>query len=109
MTDAAMTSPTAADAAWSPPVLPAATDAQKAKAAKVAHDFETSFLQIMMGQMFQGVSSGDFGGGKGEDAFKSFLTDSFAQSMAKHGGVGLATPLTHELLKMQGLSEGAPA
>jgi flagellar protein FlgJ len=91
------------------PVLPAANATQMAKAKKVAGDFEASFLQVMMGQMFQGVSAGDFGGGEGEDAFKSFLTDAFAKTMAKHGGVGLAKPLTHELLKMQGLSEGAKA
>ena len=94
---------------YAPPVLPAATAAQSAKAAKVAHDFEASFLQVMMGQMFEGVGAGDFGGGEGEGAFKSFLTDAFAQTIAKHGGVGLAKPLTHELLKMQGLSEGARA
>jgi Rod binding domain-containing protein len=105
-----MTSDTlAATAAYAPPALPVATDAQQAKAAKVAHDFEASFLQVMLGEMFKGVSAGQFGGGAGEDAFKSFLTDSFAQTLAKHGGVGLSKPLTHELLKMQGLSEGAPA
>ena len=94
---------------YAPPVLPAATAAQAAKASKVAHDFESSFLEVMMGQMFEGVGAGGFGGGEGEQAFKSFLTDAFAKSVAKHGGVGLAKPLTHELLKMQGLSEGAPA
>ena len=103
-----MTQTASAQTASTPPaapILPAATPQQKAKAAKVAHDFEASFLQVMMGQMFSGVSGGAFvhSGGEGEDAFKSFLTDAFAKTMAKHGGVGLAKPLTHELLKMQGV------
>ena len=61
-----------------------------------------------MGQMFEGVGAGAFSGGEGEGAFKSFLTDAFAKSITQHGGVGLSKPLTHELLKMQGLSEAAP-
>jgi Rod binding domain-containing protein len=102
--------PTPALQAYSPSPLPAADPAQVAKARKVAQDFESSFLQVMMGQMFEGVGVGSgFDGGEGEQAFKSFLTDAFAAAMARRGGVGLAKPLTHELLKRQGLSEGAPA
>ncbi len=90
------------------PALPVATPEQKARIVKTAHDFEASFLQVMVGQMFDGVSMGG-DGGEGESAFKSFLTDAFAQAMAKHGGVGLSKQLTSELLRMQGLSAGAPA
>jgi Rod binding domain-containing protein len=92
-----------------PPALPVATPEQKARIEKTARDFEASFLQVMLGQMFDGVSAGSFGGGEGEAAFKSFMTDAFAQTMARHGGVGLSKQLTHELLKMQGLSEGPAA
>jgi Rod binding domain-containing protein len=91
------------------PALPVATPEQKARIDKVAHDFEASFLQVMLGQMFDTVQTGGFSGGEGEQAFKSFLTDAFAKSMAAQGGVGLARQMTHELLKLQGLSEGAPA
>lgn len=104
------TNPYAAlNATGAPPVLPVATAAQMAKAHKSAQDFESSFLQVMMGEMFQGVSSGPMDGGEGEAAFKSFMTDAFANAIAKHGGVGLSRTLTHELLKLQGLREGAPA
>jgi Rod binding domain-containing protein len=58
----------------------------------------------MLGQMFDGVKASTFGGGEGEDAFKSFLTDAFAKSMTRHGGVGLSKTLSTEMLKMQGLS-----
>ncbi|HTK36417.1 MAG TPA: rod-binding protein [Caulobacteraceae bacterium] len=92
-----------------PPTLPAATPEQKAKIEKVGHDFESAFLEVMLGQMFSTVQNSAFGGGEGEEAFKSFLTSAFADSMVKAGGVGLSKQLTRELLKMQGLSEGAPA
>jgi Rod binding domain-containing protein len=86
--------------------LPAATPEQMGRIKKAARDFEASFLQVMMGQMFDGVDAGQFGGGEGEAAFKSFLTDAMAQTMARHGGVGISKQLAHELLRMQGLSEG---
>lgn len=90
--------------AGAPPALPVADPAVRAKTAKVAKEFETAFLQVMLGQMFQNVSAGEFGGGSGESAFKSFLTDAFARSMANQGGVGLSDDLTRHMLKMQGLS-----
>ena len=100
MTDA-LTTPSAV------PALPVATAAQRGKIEKVAKDFESSFLQVMMGQMFDTVSTGEFSGGAGEQAFKSFLTDAFSKQMTAHGGVGLAHRLTREMLKMQGLTDPA--
>jgi Rod binding domain-containing protein len=100
---AAAPAPPSASGPPLPPALPVATSQQKAKVAKVAHDFEASFLQVMMGEMFAGVSGGAFDGGEGEAAFKSFLTDAYAKAMVNHGGLGLSKHLTHELLKMQGL------
>ena len=87
-----------------PSTLPAADAATRAKIQKTASEFEASFLQVMLGQMFDSVDAGAFGGGAGEDAFKSFLTDAFAKSMAKAGGIGLSKDLSREMLKMQGLS-----
>ena len=84
--------------------LPAADPAQRAKIEKVSQEFEGAFLQVMLGQMFKDVSAGQFGGGSGEDAFKSFMTDAFAKSMAQRGGVGRSDDLTRHMLKMQGLS-----
>ena len=75
----------------------------RAKIGKTASDFEAQFLSVMLGQMFDGVETTTFGGGAGEAAFKSFMTDAMARSMAKHGGVGLSKSLTAEMLKMQGL------
>lgn len=79
--------------------------AARAKIAKTAKDFEASFLSVMVGQMFSGLqTSAPFGGGQGEQMYKSFLTDSFSKSMAQHGGVGVSKAISAELLKLQGLS-----
>lgn len=89
-----------------PPAVTADTPdqaVQRARVHKVAKDFETSFLSVMLGEMFQGVSAGDFGGGQAEDAFKSMMTEAFAKSMTNHGGVGLTPALTRQMLTLQGL------
>jgi Rod binding domain-containing protein len=72
---------------------------------KAAQDFEASFLSVMLGQMFAGVSTSEpFGGGAGEETFKSFMTDAMAKQMARSGGIGLAPVVQKEMLKLQGLS-----
>ena len=81
-----------------------ATPAQRARADRMSQSFEASFLSSMLGSMFEGAEiSAPFGGGEGEAAFRSFLTDAMAKSMAKHGGVGLAKSVSQEMLKLQGL------
>jgi peptidoglycan hydrolase FlgJ len=77
----------------------------RAQITKTADNFETSFLSNMLGQMFEGVSTeGPFGGGQGEQAFRSFMMDAFAQQITKSGGIGVAASVQKEMLKMQGLS-----
>ena len=84
-------------------------DAKRVKIAKTANDFEASFTSVMLGQMFEGVeTSAPFGGGEGEAAFKSFLTEAMAKAMTKHGGIGVAKVIQKELLKLQGLPSSAP-
>ena len=86
-----------------PVAKPPVTGADKARVEKTARDFETSFLSVMLGQMFEGVSTSEpFGGGQGEEAFRSFMTEAFAKSMTQHGGIGLSKQITSELLKLQG-------
>jgi len=59
----------------------------------------------MLGEMFEGVETeAPFGGGEGEQAFKSFLMDAMAKQMTKAGGIGVAAAVQREMLKMQGLS-----
>lgn len=80
--------------------------AKRASIAKTAKDFEASFLSVMLGQMFQGVNQpAPFGGGAGEDAFKSFMSDAMARQVVKAGGIGVSASVQREMLKLQGLSE----
>ena len=78
---------------------PAATKAAKARAA--AEDFEAVFLNSMFQQMFANVGEGPFSGGPGASIWRSFLTDEYAKSFVKAGGIGIADQVQRELLAQQ--------
>ncbi|MDB5427108.1 MAG: chemotaxis protein chel [Phenylobacterium sp.] len=79
--------------------------AKRGEIKQTAQKFEASFLSIMLQQMFEGVDTPEpFGGGPGESMFKSFLTEAMAKKMAANGGIGLASSIQREMLKMQGLN-----
>ena len=88
------------------PSTPASTaDLAKSKVKDAANRFETQFLAQMIGHMFEGVSTdGPFGGGFGEEMFRSLMTEAMAGQVAKSGGVGVSATIQREMLKMQGLS-----
>ena len=98
-----MTEPLTPDIA---PPLAVATPQQRAKVSEAAQKFEASFLSIMVQQMMQGVGGTDatFGGGQGEEMFKSFMADAIAKQVAHKGGIGIASTVSREMLKLQGLS-----
>jgi len=84
--------------------LPKATPEQRARIKDAAQAFESQLLSLMMKPMFEGISSsGPFGGGAGEETYRSFLLDAFAKQTAKAGGLGIAQPVMTEMLKLQGL------
>ncbi len=97
-------SPSAPLAPTATPPLPLATPEQRAKIKGAAQAFEAQLLSQLMQPMFEGLSTAaPFGGGEGEDTYKSFLIDAFAKQTAKAGGVGVAPVVMHEMLKLQGL------
>jgi Rod binding domain-containing protein len=60
----------------------------------------------MLQPMFASLNTeAPFGGGKGEEMFRSFLTEAIAKQVAKGGGVGVADTVQREMLKLQGLTE----
>jgi Rod binding domain-containing protein len=82
-----------------------ADDARRARAKDAAQKFESQFLAQMVGQMFEGVKTdGPFGGGFGEEMFRSVMADAMADKMTKAGGIGLSDTIQREILKMQGLT-----
>jgi Rod binding domain-containing protein len=88
------------------PAQPTAAElAKRSQIKQTAQDFEASFLSVMMQQMFTGISTdGPFGGGPGEEMFRSVLTDAMAKQVARSGGVGVAATVEREMLKLQGLN-----
>jgi peptidoglycan hydrolase FlgJ len=72
-----------------------------AKARAAAQDFEAVFLNSMFQQMFANVGNGPFSGGPGAAIWRSFLTDEYAKSFVKAGGIGIADQVQRELLAQQ--------
>lgn len=73
-----------------------------AKVEKIAQDFEAVFIQQMLEHMFSGLKPNPvFGGGHGEEMFRSVLLDEYAKKMASTGGVGVAQHVKNTLLGLQ--------
>jgi Rod binding domain-containing protein len=82
------------------PGMPAAKSA--AQADKVAKDFEAVFINEFLGSMFDGIKTdGPFGGGPGEEIFRSLMLDQYSKTIANQGGFGLADAVKRQLLSMQ--------
>jgi Rod binding domain-containing protein len=86
-------------AAYAPKDL---TQARAAKARESAQDFEAVFLNEMFGQMFTSIEGeGPFGGGQAVGVWRSFLTDEYAKSFARKGGIGIADHVYRSLMQQQ--------
>lgn len=69
---------------------------------EAATKFEALYLTEMFTHMFAGVEVDDnFGGGKGEEIFRSLLIEQYSEMAARSGQVGLADQLEKEMLRMQ--------
>ena len=73
-----------------------------AKARANAVDFESMFLNSMFSQMFTGIDGeGPFGGGGAGGVWRSFLTEQYAKTFAKAGGIGIADHVYRALMAQQ--------
>ena len=82
------------------PKLSATTDADAAQ--RTAQDFEAFFLAQMFEHMFSGVEpDAMFGGGEGEQVFRSMMFQEYGKTVARQGGIGLADMVQKEILKLQ--------
>ncbi len=71
-------------------------------AMRVGRQFEQMFLSQMLAPMFAGIAStGPLGGGKGEEMFRSFQVDAYAQAVSRRGGIGIAQQVAREILRLQ--------
>jgi peptidoglycan hydrolase FlgJ len=77
----------------------------KSKAKAAAQDFESMFLNTMFQEMQTGIEGdGPFGGSGALKVWRSFLTDQYAKTFARAGGIGIAGHVYQELLRQQGIS-----
>ena len=91
-----------------PPIGPVAPGARpaptrppaEAAARKAAEAFEAAFLAEMLKISGLNAMPEGFGGGAGEEAFASLLTDEYARLLGERGGIGLAEQV-FELLKQR--------
>ena len=73
-----------------------------AKARAAAEEFEAVFLNTMLSEMFTGIDGeGPFGGGAGAGIWRSMLTEQYAKSLARSGGIGIADDVYRSLLAQQ--------
>jgi Rod binding domain-containing protein len=93
-----------ANATLSRPAATAQTAALKARADKTrgaAEDFEAVFLNTLFQQMFNGVGNGPLSGGPAAGVWRSMLTDQYARTFAKSGGIGIADHVQRSLIALQ--------
>lgn len=73
-----------------------------AKAKATAQDFEAVFLNTMFQQMFTGMDGeGPFGGSGATGVWRSLLTDEYAKTFAKAGGIGISDQVYRALIEQQ--------
>lgn len=69
---------------------------------KAAEQFTGVFMSQMFGHMFEGIGTNTmFGGGQGEEMFRSVLTDEYGKAAAKQNVGGMTDKIMHALLAQQ--------
>ncbi len=67
-----------------------------------AQDFEVQFVNSMFQHMYTGLEGdGPFGNSTGVGPWRSFLTEEYAKSFVKSGGIGIADSVYKSLLAHQ--------
>jgi peptidoglycan hydrolase FlgJ len=101
---------TALMTAQTAPVKAPSPTGNAATATKAAKNFESVFISQFLGSMFSGIpTDGPFGGGTGEEMFRSLMMDQYAKSIESRGGFGLASSVSRQLLSHQEAPQPATA
>jgi len=97
------TMPATADPSLMAPKAPPGGARSPAAAAKAGKQFEAQFMSQMFQHMFEGIKTdGLFGGGSGEEMFRSLLTDEYGKMVANRGnGIGIGAAVQKMLLQHQ--------
>lgn len=84
-----------------PPRMPG-QDASLAQMRQVAQDFEAFFLSQALEPMFNDIEpEAPFGGGPGEDVWRSMQLQEYGKAVTKQGGIGLADHVLEQMIRMQ--------
>ncbi len=83
--------------------MPKAGTTETARAAKAGRQFEAMYMSQMLKHMFEGIKTdGVFGGGNGEEMFRSLLIDEYGKMVANKGnGIGIGAAVQRTLLSHQ--------
>lgn len=83
--------------------LPGVTkDMSRTQIKQAAQDFESFFLAQMFQPMFETVGTDPlFGGGPGEEVWKSMMVDQMAKQVAAKGGLGIADDVMKVMIQAQ--------
>jgi flagellar protein FlgJ len=77
---------------------------------KQAKSLEGVFLNTLTSEMFSTIKTdGAFGGGFGEQTWRSMQAEQLADEISKSGGIGLADQITRSLLDVQEAAQRAAA
>jgi peptidoglycan hydrolase FlgJ len=75
---------------------------REAKARAAAQDFESVFLQTMIGEMVAGLGKdGPLGEGEAGGAWRGLLVENYSKTISASGGVGIADSLYPDILALQ--------
>ena len=80
----------------------AAKTREMQKIERAAQDFEAVFIAEMMKPMFAGIETeAPFGGGKGEEIFRSMMIQEYGKMIAQTGGIGIADHVKDHMIQVQ--------
>ncbi len=72
------------------------------KAHRTAEEFEALFLAQMLAPIFEQLGTDPlFGGGPGEEVYRSMMVQEYGKAIARSGGVGIADAVQREILRLQ--------
>lgn len=80
----------------------AATSKVDPRVTKAAKEFEAVFVSEMMSHMFEGIQSDQvFGGGNGENMFRSMMINEYGKKIASGPGIGISDEVQKMMIQMQ--------
>lgn len=85
-----------------PPAAVPALAKNKLQVQRAAKEFEAMFMTEMLNHMYTDIETdGPFGGGHGEEVFRSFMIEQYGRMVADSGNTKISDTLAREMLRMQ--------